>query len=240
MADTGAVIAVDQDRPGGTSYGTPGVARKDLWQNWTVRPRCATTQNASYLWELLDAPPQSAAELEGHDQPACSLLVDLPHSYMLRLTTNGGGPGNVQTLAIGVSRDSTGRLMNRGWVIPAVGEAPWHSAMRMMLEDILAHGFSAGGGSGASVTVTSDHEVTTSDTIIFVNSTQRSVEISIPADQAWTDRMIRIKDVGGAARTHPIIVTAPSQTIDGQPTRQICLDYGGLDLVRSANEWSIL
>ena len=157
----GAIIAIDQVQSGPT-YGSPGVARNDIWQSTLVTVRCTTSGNTSFEWELLDVPPGSATTLSGASSINATFNPDLPGSYRVQLTTNGGGPGNVQILIIGVRYDHTGMLLNRGWCIPALGEVPpednfsgnprgWDAALRFIFADILAF-IVAGGGGGSSVT----------------------------------------------------------------------------------------
>lgn len=137
----GAIIAFDQTRPGIqplpgprrrrrpprppgppiVSYGSPGIARDDLWLNRAVICRSTEPDNISFLWEFLDVPPGSAAQLVDATTATASFTPDLPGSYRVQLTTNGGGPGNVQVLIAAVMIDS-GHLLNRGWRVPAFGE----------------------------------------------------------------------------------------------------------------------
>lgn len=120
----GAVIAFDQARPGpSTSFGSPGVARKDLWQAHEVTARSTEAGNLSYSWAFLDIPPGSAATLADATTANARFTPDLPGSYRIQLTTNGGGPGNVQILIAAVTFDNAGVLTQRGWRVPAFGEA---------------------------------------------------------------------------------------------------------------------
>lgn len=119
----GAIIAIDQDRPGpSTSVGSAGVARKDLWQNRIVRPRSTVSGNGSQEWTLLDKPTGSTASLSNASAVSCSFTPDLPGSYRIQLVTNGGGAGNVQVLVAAVTFDTDGALLWNGWRIPAFGE----------------------------------------------------------------------------------------------------------------------
>lgn len=115
----GAIIVIDQ--PGGAGSGSPGVARNDLWQSKQVNLSCAVV-NSGYQWDLLDVPPGSGAALVGEGTSTPHFLPDLIGSYRVQLTTNGGGPSNVQILVMRVRNSSTGVLVNRGWAPPAFGE----------------------------------------------------------------------------------------------------------------------
>jgi hypothetical protein len=119
----GAIIQIDQDRPGpSVSTGSPGVARKDLWVGQVVRPTSTLAGNASQSWSLVDKPTGSTATLNDADQVTCYFTPDLPGSYRLRLVTNTGGAGNEQILICACTFDVTGVLINSGWRIPAFGE----------------------------------------------------------------------------------------------------------------------
>lgn len=117
----GAIIVADQNT--GAGAGSPGLARNDLWLGQVVDLYVGTGGNTSYLWELLDKPVASAAVLTAPATAfATSFTPDAVGTYRVRLTTNGGGIGNVQTLVLRVRYDATGELVNRGWAYPAFGE----------------------------------------------------------------------------------------------------------------------
>lgn len=157
----GAIIAIDQDRPSGSSPGSAGVARNDLWVNRAIHPRCTTSGNTAFAWVFLDKPPGSAASIANGDQISCDFTPDLPGSYRLQLTTNAGGPGNVQVLIAGVTNDVSGNPVGRSWLIPALGESVgednfagntrgWDKNIVFILTDILNY-IQSGGGAGALV-----------------------------------------------------------------------------------------
>lgn len=114
----GAVIVADQNT--GAGAGSPGVARKDLWAGRSVNLYVGTSGNSKYSWELLDRPAGSATVLSSEITSTTSFTPDIRGSYRVRLITNNGGPGNIQTLVYRVRRDNTGAIT--GWALPAVGE----------------------------------------------------------------------------------------------------------------------
>jgi hypothetical protein len=153
----GSVIALDQSRPSGTSFGSPGVARNDLWENRLITCRSTLSGNTSQLWTFIDIPPGSAAILSGASTANATYTPDLPGSYRIQLVTNGGGPGNVQVLIAGVRYDVTGTSVNRGWRVPALGEVKgednfsgqtrgWSESIEFILADLLSVIASLGGG----------------------------------------------------------------------------------------------
>lgn len=119
----GAVIVADQARPGPSiSYGTPGVARNDLWVGWLIQLHDGAGGNAQWNWTLLAAPTGSAAQLSGDTTATPTFTPDLPGTYRIMLITQGGGPGNIQILVLRVRYDIGGVLVYRGWALPAFGE----------------------------------------------------------------------------------------------------------------------
>lgn len=116
----GAIIVTDQ--PTGAGAGSPGVSRNDLWRTRPVNLSVGVGGNTSYLWELVDRPAGSAAALTSTSSATSQFTPDVWGTYRVRLTTNGGGPGNVQTLAFRARYSSTGVLTYRGWALPGYGE----------------------------------------------------------------------------------------------------------------------
>lgn len=195
----GAIIAIDQDRPGGsTSFGTPGVARNDLWQNRTIRPRSSQSGNLSQQWTLLSAPSGSTAVINNDTSVACNFDPDLPGTYRIQLTTNGGGTGNIQILVARVRFDTNGALTNRGYALPAIGEVPpeanyptgaepsgntrgWDEPWEFILADLLA--FITGGGGGFTAGGDLDGDNVTQTVIGFQG---RAASATPPTDkQVW-------------------------------------------------------
>lgn len=168
----GAIIVIDQDRPGPTlSEGVAGVARDDLWVGRVVRLRVGTSGNTTYSWGILDRPQGSGATLQNADTATPSFTPDVPGSYRVQLITNGGGPGNVQVRIAACTFDTAGVSVNRGWRIPAYGETPfeanfggqargWSATLDNILSDIqvsLTEGGGGGGGGGPLVTTSYQH-----------------------------------------------------------------------------------
>lgn len=219
----GAIIAFDQSRPGpSTSYGSPGVARNDLWLSWLITCRCTTSGNTSFAWEFLDVPPGSASTLSGAATVNATFTPDLPGSYRVQLTTNGGGPGNVQILIAAVRYDDTGALVLRGWCLPALGEVPpednfggqtrgWAAAMEFIFADLRS---ALAGVGGLRATQTASGPVTAdADAMVFVDLTGGTVPVTPPglaAGVTWG-----VKDWKGAASsTHTITIANASGVIE--------------------------
>mgnify|MGYP000890591019 CR=1 FL=1 len=120
----GAIIKIDQDRsPDPVSYGTPGVARKDLWLNKEITFNSTVGGNSSTSWTLLSKPVGSAAVLMIPEVGSyCKLTPDIKGSYRIQLVTNNGGVGNVQILIAAVTFDEFGEELDLGVRIPAFGE----------------------------------------------------------------------------------------------------------------------
>jgi hypothetical protein len=150
-----AIIQIDQVQGGPISFGAPGIARDDLWQNGTVT-LTSFDVSGTYLWELLDKPAGSTALLSASTVQVVTFVPDLPGSYRIRLTVNGGGTGNIQGKIAAVTKDAVGVITRRGWRIPAYnenkespnednfdhGSGPntrgWNPAYEFIFNDILA------------------------------------------------------------------------------------------------------
>lgn len=116
----GAIIVPDQ--PTGAGAGTPGVSRSDLWQGRALQLSVGVGGNTTFLWELVTLPPGSGSTLTGSTLSTASFTPDVRGTYRLKLTTNGGGPGNVKIVALRVTRSNSGVVLGRGWSLPAFGE----------------------------------------------------------------------------------------------------------------------
>lgn len=156
----GAVIVADQSA--GAGAGSPGVARKDLWQGRAVSLYLGVGGNTTYLWELLSKPTGSASVLTSSTASTSEFTPDLVGTYRVRLTVNGGGPGNVQTRVYRCRYTNAGALASRGWALPAYGETAaeanyganavgYGEVFETILADILAN---LGGGGGSVPTGT--------------------------------------------------------------------------------------
>lgn len=156
----GAVIVADQSA--GAGAGSPGVARRDLWQARAVSLYLGVGGNTTYLWELLTKPTGSAAVLTSSTASTSGFTPDLVGTYRVRLTVNGGGPGNVQTRVYRCRYNNVGALASRGWAVPAYGETAaeanydanaigYGEVFETIFADILAN---LGGGGGATPTGT--------------------------------------------------------------------------------------
>jgi hypothetical protein len=250
----GAIIAFDQARPG-PSFGSPGVARKDIWIGRLVTCRCTTSGNVSFEWVILDKPPGSAATLTDDATANATLTPDLPGPYRIQLTTNGGGPGNVQILILGVRFDFNGTQVNRGWLPPAFGEVQgennWDGNVRgyapgieYILTDLLS--VIGTGGSGGQVVsvkdpaVTADYVCTSNDNVISVDSTGGSLFVDLmPA--APVGQSFSVHDVGGACGTNPVIVRPPGgENIISLSSWSVAVNFAEYSFIKlSATRWGV-
>ena len=142
----GAFIIIDQIQGGPVSPGTPAVSRDDLWLMGQVH-LISGLVNASYDWQIIDAPPGSTATLDTPTQQTCHFTPDLIGTYLVQLITNGGGAGNVQVLTAITRFSAGGSLSNRGWWVPALGETTednisvrgWDRPIRLIFNDLIAN-----------------------------------------------------------------------------------------------------
>jgi hypothetical protein len=112
------------DQSTGAGSGTIGLARKDLWVNQACTLTCTNPPaGASFLWEVLYAPPGSTATIINPNSVSATFTPDkLTQSFRMKLTINAGGPGNVFIFIIACTATSTGAPANRTWRTPAVNE----------------------------------------------------------------------------------------------------------------------
>jgi hypothetical protein len=155
----GASIVCNQ--PTGAGAGSPGVARNDLWKNQAIILAQGAGGNTQFLWELLDKPPGSAATLSTPTAASSGFTPDAIGTYRIRLTTNTGGPGNVQIRVFRVRYGSSGVLESRGWAYPAYEEQSdesnygsndrgWSEPFEFILEDVRTALGMMGGSSATS------------------------------------------------------------------------------------------
>lgn len=109
------------NQPTGAGPGTAGKARNDIWVDQQVELVSSGT-GTTFLWELLNAPPGSAATIADPTFSTATLTPDVMGSYRISLTVDGGGLGNKVTKVIRARYDNTGKLLYRGWALPAVDE----------------------------------------------------------------------------------------------------------------------
>ncbi len=170
----GAKMRIDQ--PSGAGTGTAGSARTGLWQAQLINLVSTLAGNTTYLWELIDIPTGSAVTLTNATSSTASFTPDEPGTYLVRLTTNGGGSGNVQERLIGVTKDNAGADVRRGWRFPAFRETAeaatgvsvkgWATALEAIFTDLLSGSLPVGAlgtvlaGTGASSNFTATPTLT--------------------------------------------------------------------------------
>jgi hypothetical protein len=194
----GAEIAYNQ-AANPIPYGTPGVARDDIWQAQPVVCKSTLSGNTSYEWSFLDVPPGSGAVLLAANTATATFTPDLLGTYRIQLITNGGGLGNSMVLVIRVRYNSAGVLQNDGICLPAFGErvgednvlipaisgAQNERGYAPFFESFLAYVLTLSGGSGA---------------IEFVPSSPTSIQINaagVPTTSGTDAVMLGYSDAGG-------------------------------------------
>lgn len=86
----------------------------------------------------------------------------------------------------------------------------------------------------------SPYAVTTSDTVLWVDTSGGAVTITLPTGAARAGKSLEIKDISGNASTNNISIDpAPGETIDGLDPLLINIDFGGWKLYpKPANGWT--
>lgn len=121
----GAKIQINQ--PTGAGSGVAGNARKGLWVAQNIQLVSALSGNSTFLWEFISIPEGSAATINNATSSTANFDPDINGTYLVRLTVNGGGSGNIQERIVGVTKDSTGANLTKGWRLPAFKEKQEHS-----------------------------------------------------------------------------------------------------------------
>ena len=84
-----------------------------------------------------------------------------------------------------------------------------------------------------------DTNSTTSDLVIFTDSTSNTVTITLPAPSAG--RLIYVKDKTGKAATHNVTISQhASETIDGASSLTLSKNYDAVLLISDGTNWSII
>jgi len=91
----------------------------------------------------------------------------------------------------------------------------------------------------ATTTKTSNYTITNTDTIIFANATSGNVTITLPAASSNAGYRFYVKRIDGSANTCTVGTTA-SDTIDGQSSVSLNLQYTSLTLACDGSAWYII
>jgi hypothetical protein len=90
-----------------------------------------------------------------------------------------------------------------------------------------------------SSTYSVDTNSSTSDYIIFTDSTNNAITITLPTPAAG--RTLIIKDKTGKAATHNVTISHhASETIDGSNTYVIYVNYTSITICSDGSNWSII
>jgi hypothetical protein len=240
----GAIIAFNQVQASTPTFGSPGVARNDLWLEGgttsVITAFCTTSGNISFAWQLLDKPPGSAASLTTPDAISTTWSPDLPGSYRLQLITNGGGPGNIQVLVAAVRFTDVGALVNRGWRLPALGEIlgeqnfsgqtrGWDEAWETIFYDIL----SVLGGSPLTVTNSTPGtlSIASGKLVALCDSTTGTTIVDMP-NPSRPGLVATVTDDGELSATNNITVNGNGKNIQDPTT----LTYGASATIANNGE----
>ncbi|HSX06186.1 MAG TPA: hypothetical protein VLG92_00510 [Candidatus Saccharimonadia bacterium] len=90
-----------------------------------------------------------------------------------------------------------------------------------------------------TVTKTSGYTITSSDTVVFANATSGNVTITLPTASANAGYRFYVKRIDNSANTCTI-ARSGSDTIDGQTSFTLDLQYTCLSLVSDGSTWYII
>lgn len=110
------------NQPGGGGTGTLDTARPyGLRQGVAVN--LVTTETGPYLWEIVAAPPGSAAALSNAEEATASITPDVTNlPWRIRLTTGTGISAKTRIFVMGADLNSSGASVGDGFMPPAYGE----------------------------------------------------------------------------------------------------------------------
>jgi hypothetical protein len=166
-------------------------------------------------------PNAKASTSAGSGAAGNPLTIDAQTGQAATGATHNGGAGGNLSLAPGIGGTSGSATAGIGGVI----------AM-------------AGGQTIQQITITAstysvDTNTTTSDYVVFTDSTSNTVAITLPAPTAG--RQLLIKDKTGKAATHNVTISQhASETIDGNTSLTMVNNYDSVSLVSDGTNWAIM
>lgn len=135
-------------------------------------------------------------------------------------SNNGGAGGNLALLA-GAGGTSGSATAGIGGLITKFCGQAWQQITK------------------SASTYSVDTNSTTSDLVIFTDSTSNTVTITLPAPSAG--RLIYVKDKTGKAATHNVTISQHSaETIDGASSLTLSKNYDAVLLISDGTNWSII
>lgn len=90
-----------------------------------------------------------------------------------------------------------------------------------------------------STQTSTTYTVSTSDTVVFVDSTSNNVTVTLPAASGMTGYRFYIKRIDGSAHT-VTIARSGSDTIDGQTSLSLDVQYMTVTVVSNGTAWFII
>jgi hypothetical protein len=94
-------------------------------------------------------------------------------------------------------------------------------------------------GSFTTSTQTSNYTITSTDTVVFADATSGNVTITLPAASGLTGYRFYVKRVDSAGNT-VTVARSGSDTIDGQTSVTMSMQYMAIGLVSNGSNWYIL
>lgn len=133
---------------------------------------------------------------------------------------NGGAGGNLALLAGPGGASGSATVGIGGMITQFCGQA-WQQITK------------------SASTYSVDTNSTTSDLVIFTDSTSNTVTITLPAPSAG--RLIYVKDKTGKAATHNVTISQHSaETIDGASSLTLSKNYDAVLLISDGTNWAII
>lgn len=244
LSGYGSAIIINANQTGGSVYGT-GTTSTDVIFDSVIGINVSTNSNLLPI-------PQSA-----------SLIIDNNQVITHNSVRNGISSGSVQVTKDGVSIQATDEatsdvfqiylnyttggtsfeiidtINNRG--IEYGDDYSANFTPRSLVDKAFVTGYTAPQNVyNQKVIITGNYTATTSNYVIFCNTTGSSFTITLPASPV-DGQVYKIKDVGNAF-SYNITVSGNGNTIDGSSTFIINTQRGGVEIVydQTLDEWMVM
>lgn len=191
----------------------------------TIRPGTAAAGTAPLKFTsgtLLTAPETGAAEFAG-DNLYFTITTGTVRKKVALYDDASGGTGDLYY------RDSTGNFVR----------LPVGSTGKTLRVSSGLPAWSDADTTLATSTKTSNYTITGTDVVIFANATSGNVTITLPVAASNAGYRFYIKRIDGAGNTCSIMRSG-SDTIDGQTTISLDLQYTSLTVVSDGSAWYII
>jgi len=192
----------------------------------TLRPGTASAGTAPLKFSsgtLLSSPEAGAVEFN-NDNLYFTITTGTTRKKVALYDDSSGATGDIYY------RDSSGNFVRLG--IGSEGQALTVSSGLPAWDDAASPTF-------ATATKTTNYTITGSDTVIFADATSGNVTITLPLASGLPGYRFYVKRIDGSANSVTVQRTN-SDTIDGQTSHTLDVQYMSVTLVSNGSNWFII